>query len=225
LLEEVVGLLLARHHVVAAGAVDDRAVQQSLGPAALLGRRILHQELQQLLLQALGERRHLLDDLPREILEVLRHHDLVQLALGGAGPLRQRAHEIPAVRREGLELVDAELVAVERVPARPERRRVGAEPLLYRLRDLDRVQRAARGLFGHGDDVGEALARVGYRLRGAAQRLVVAELAQRVVELPREAAHAVQHFRARVVACPRLRAGRGFCRHGRRSGGRGDAVE
>ena len=49
-----------------------------------------------MLLQPLGQIHHLLDDLPGEILEVLRHHDFHQLRTGLPASRNHMAKEVTA---------------------------------------------------------------------------------------------------------------------------------
>jgi hypothetical protein len=76
----------------------------------------------------------LLDHLPGQILEILRHHDLEQLRLGRRGLLRQALlEERTRLFGQTLELLDADLIGKQRIPFRRQRRRSGLEFLLQGL--------------------------------------------------------------------------------------------
>jgi hypothetical protein len=93
--QQVVDLALVGDHVGAAFGVDHRAVQHAgVDLLALLGRHHLHQQLDQAVLQVVGQAHHLGHHLAGQVVEVLRHHDVGQVLVDAAGARLDVAHEV-----------------------------------------------------------------------------------------------------------------------------------
>ena len=86
---------------------------------------MLYEQHDQLSLEIAREVGDALQHLSREILELLRHHDLAQVVPGRVGACGNRAQVGAGFLREHLELVHAAFSAERRVPAARERLRIG----------------------------------------------------------------------------------------------------
>lgn len=145
---------------------------------------VLDQQLDQLVLEILGELEHFLDDLAGQVVEVLGHHDVGQQRLGGPRIVLRPIEERAGLGRHPLEIVHAQPAAVQLAPLPAQARAFLFHALLDLLAFLDIGQGALGGLAGQPRDVIQALARIGQRVHGLLHFLVVAQLAQRIVQLP-----------------------------------------
>ena len=140
----------------------------------------MHQQLQQLLLGARDDLDDLVDHLAGQVLEVLRHHDVVERVLLEAGHLDRALGK-------RLELVGRRIGRQQRAPLLHQR---GA----FRLGHVDQGQHPVGRLLGHRADIGQPLACVGDFLGDLVQNGVVAERLQGVMELSDDAADLLAGF-------------------------------
>jgi hypothetical protein len=119
----------------------------------LLRRRDLHQQLDQAVLEVVGERHHLGHHLAGQVVEVLRHHDVGQVAVDA--PVRASTSPTKFITAP-------EATALHRVgDDRRAMRAVSADDACSVPWPVDRVQHLVGGVGGLVGDVGQAAARVG----------------------------------------------------------------
>jgi hypothetical protein len=155
-----------------------------------LGREI-DQHLHQLLFQVLGDAGDARDHLPGQVLEVLGHHDVHQVGLGGGAPRAKHR----AIWRRCARPARASRRCRRRPPAAPARNRSSAElssmPSCSGLA-VGGVQHALGGLFRQARHVVETVARIGDVAGGFFDQLVQAQPAQALVQRARHVADPAQ---------------------------------
>src|SRR5882762_1933070 len=181
----------ARDCVVAGVRRHPRAlelVRIQLG--SLFRTRGLDQQLHQLLLQRRRQRDDPANHLAREVVEVLRHHDVGQYRVGSvclaADPGEELAglvHQLLAGRSARS---PAGRVGGDGLPAVAQAVGLLGQFLLNRARAIDRIEHLLGGLASDAGDVGQPVARTRQIVARVHQLALVAELAQRVVQRARQ---------------------------------------
>mmetsp|Transcript_30049 Transcript_30049/g.54625 ORF Transcript_30049/g.54625 Transcript_30049/m.54625 type:complete len:393 (-) Transcript_30049:238-1416(-) len=152
--QQVVDLALVGDDVGAAFMVNDRALQDGrIDLFALLRRHHLHEQLHEAVFQVVGKRHHLGDNLAGQVVEVLRQHDVGQVAVDAAGAgfdILDEVHHRAACHR------------THRVGDQLRRQRLGrgSDAGMFRLGLVDRIQHLVGGSGRLGGDIAQPAAGV-----------------------------------------------------------------
>ena len=170
-------------------------------------RDIVEQQLQQLHLDLLDDIHHALDHLTGKVLEILRHHDLEQFAVGGAGLIRHHGQIGTRVDHQFTRLIQGHRLGKPGVPAPAERLRLTGQGILQRLGPLTGIEGTICRLLRLAGHIIEAITSIGDRL-GSTFDLpiqpqlthVVAQHARQLADTPNQVFAAIP--RSGEVGCP-----------------------